>query len=514
MPTALFSLSNKAGMQEFGRKLVALGWRLLASGGTADALAHEGIPVTQITDVTGVPEFLGGRVKTLHPKIFGGILARDTDADRHDLEHLGASMIDMVVVNLYPFQQVSTRKDASLEEAVENIDIGGAALIRAAAKNYQRTTVIINPEDYPDVLAELEASGEVGLESRRRLAARAFAHTAAYDKAIQNYFETNVVNGGEAHHPIQLTLHPILPLRYGENPHQEAVLYGYQASSGPLGGELLQGKTLSYNNLLDLDAAWRAVVSFATPTIVIVKHLSPCGIATAEPLAQAFTRALASDPVSAFGSVIATNRELDGATANAIGDLFVECIAAPGFSASAVSVLQERKNLRLLRIPLLEIDPPYEYRSVNGGLLRQTIDRGDPTGGGFTSGSQWEVVSRRQPTELEESDLTFAWLACQHVKSNAIVFARDGATVGIGGGQPNRVDCVRLAAGRAGEKAQGAVMASDAFFPFPDSIEEAAKARISAVIQPGGSVRDQEVVAAADRHNMAMVLTGTRHFRH
>jgi phosphoribosylaminoimidazolecarboxamide formyltransferase/IMP cyclohydrolase len=514
MPFSLISLSNKAGVQDFSRELVDLGWNLLASGGTADYLKSCGIPVIQISDYTGVPEILSGRVKTLHPKIFGGILARAEPNDLQDLERLAASLIDMVVVNLYPFREIASRPGVQLAEAVENIDIGGVALIRAAAKNYHRTAVVSDPGDYQQVLDELESFGKVSLTTRHKLAVKAFRQTAAYDSAIQQYLASGVIDAGENLDPLELRLYPILPLRYGENPHQEAVLYADQPADGPLGGELLQGKPLSYNNLLDLDAAWRAALAYEKATIVIVKHLSPCGIASAETLAKAYGRALASDPISAFGGVIAANQELDGATAQAMEALFIECIAAPGFSADALEILRTRKSVRLLQVPKPMLSPRYEFRSIQRGILRQTVDLGDPGPSGFSEGSLWKIVSRRSPTEAEKQDLVFAWRACQHVKSNAIVFAKDEATVGIGGGQPNRVDCVRIAAERAGDGSRGAVMASDAFFPFPDSVEEAARAGITAVIQPGGSVRDQAAIIAADAHNMVMVFTGSRHFRH
>jgi len=382
---------------------------------------------------------------------------------------------------------------------VENIDIGGVTLIRAAAKNFERVALLCDPADYPAALAELQAGG-LSPETRRKLAVKGFALTTHYDAAIAAY-----LGGDES---LSLQLYPVQPLRYGENPHQSAGLYSYQPGMGPLGGKVLQGKELSYNNLLDLDAAWRAVVSFEETAVAIVKHLSPCGIATAATLEQAYRSALASDPVSAYGGIVASNRPLDGATATAIKDLFVECIIAPGFSAESLSILAAKKNCRLVEMPDLAIEPAYELRSVNRGVLRQAVDAGDP------AGTEWKVVSKREPTAEEWQALRFAWKACQHVKSNAIVFARGTATVGIGGGQPNRVDCVQMAVQRSGELARGAVMASDAFFPFSDSVQVAAKAGVTAVVHPGGSVRDQESVDAANAAGMAMVTTGVRHFRH
>jgi phosphoribosylaminoimidazolecarboxamide formyltransferase/IMP cyclohydrolase len=387
-------------------------------------------------------------------------------------------------------------------------------LIRAAAKNHSRVTLVCDPADYAAVLAELKA-GRVSPETRRRLAVKGFALTAHYDAAINAYLSGLTPSRAEARpadagadEPLMLGLYPVQRLRYGENPHQAAMLYGYEPDAGPLGGRVLQGKELSYNNLLDLDAAWKAALSFEPPTICIVKHLSPCGIASAPELADAFRAAFASDTRSAFGGVIAANRAFDGATARALGDLFVECIAAPGFSDEARAALAGRKNCRLVEMPDLRVEPPHELRSITRGVLRQDVDQGDPAGG------EWKVASQRAPTAAEWEALRFAWKACQHVKSNAIVLARGQATIGIGGGQPNRVDCVHIAAERAGDKARGSVMASDAFFPFPDSVEAAIEAGVTAIVQPGGSVRDAESIAAADRAGLAMVVTGVRHFRH
>ena len=505
MPQALLSVYDKTGLVDFARGLHALGWSLIASNGTARELRRSQVPVTEVADYTGSPEILGGRVKTLHPAIHGGLLARATEADRGELLNLGWGTIDLVAVNLYPFDQTIAKPGVALDEAIENIDIGGVALIRAAAKNHQRVTLICNPADYPAVLAELQ-KGEVSAETRRRLAVQGFALTARYDAAIARFFSPES--------PLQLVAYPMQRLRYGENPHQAATLYAWSPGSGPLGGKMLQGKELSYNNLLDLDAAWRAAVDFEKPTICIVKHLSPCGIASAQELATAFEAALSCDPVSAFGGVIASNRPFDEHTAEALRGLFVECIVAPGFSKEARAILARKKSCRLVEMPDTRIEPRFELRSITRGLLCQDLDLGDPLQEGAESMGRWRVVSRRSPTEAEWIALRFAWTACQHVKSNAIVLAKGEATVGIGGGQPNRVDCVRIAMRRAGEKARGAVMASDAFFPFPDSIEVAAEAGVTAVVHPGGSVRDAESVAAVDAAGMAMVITGIRHFRH
>jgi phosphoribosylaminoimidazolecarboxamide formyltransferase/IMP cyclohydrolase len=495
----VLSVYDKTGLVDFAQGLHDLGWMLIASGGTAKTLREHQIPVTEVAEYTRSPEILGGRVKTLHPAIHGGLLARPTEADYNELIQLGWDYIDLVAVNLYPFEQTIAKPDIPLDEAIEQIDIGRVTLIRAAAKNFARVTLACDPADYRSILRELH-HGAVSLETRRRLAVKGFALTTRYDAAIARYLGKTSA--------LDLTLYPVQTLRYGENPHQAAALYAYSPNTGPLGGRVLQGKELSYNNLLDLDAAWRTAVSFDESTICIVKHLSPCGVASASQLTQAFKAALASDPISAFGGVIASNRPLDAETSHALGDLFVECIAAPGFSPEVLDMLAKRKNCRLLEMPDRAIEPREEWRSVNRGLLRQSVDFGDP------AGTEWRVVSKRQPTAAESRTLRFAWKVCQHVKSNAIVFARDEATVGIGGGQPNRVDCVRIAAERAGERAKGAVMASDAFFPFPDSIQVAAQAGITAVVHPGGSTRDAESIAAADAAGMAMVVTGVRHFRH
>ena len=501
----LLSVHDKTQLDAFARALHELGWQLIASGGTARAIQAAGLPVTTVEQFTRSPEILGGRVKTLHPAIHGGILARGGERDLQELALVGGELIDMVVNNLYPFEQTVARNGVSEAEAVEQIDIGGVALTRAAAKNFERVTVVCDPADYSPVIAELRAHGATTRETRKRLASKAFALTAKYDAAIATFLEgRSMKDDGQ----LSIVLHASSPLRYGDNPHQQAVLYGYRAGAGPLGGRLLQGKELSYNNLLDLDAAWRAVVSFTEPAVVIVKHLSPCGIASAGSLPEAFTAALASDPVSAYGGVIAVNIALDGATVAAFGDLFVECIAAPGYSDDARALLARRKNCRVLLMPDLALEPDYELRSINRGVLKQTLDHGDP------DTAQWKVVSKRAPTDEERRALRFAWKSCQHVKSNAIVLVQETATVGIGGGQPNRVDCVRIAVARAGAKSQGSVMASDAFFPFKDSVELAASAGVTAIISPGGSVRDQESIDAANDAGLAMVFTGVRHFRH
>ena len=510
----LLSVYDKTGLVDFARGLAVRGVKLVASGGTSRVLREAGLAVRAVSDVTGFPEILGGRVKTLHPAIHGGILSRRTSADQVHIRGQGWSEIDLVVVNLYPFEQAAATPGASIESVVEQIDIGGVALLRAAAKNFAHVAAVCDPADYTPVLAQIEAEGELSADVRRRLAIKAFARTAAYDAAIWHYLSVQRESGQQQ--PLQgdpdllperlvLGLTKLTDLRYGENPHQQAALYALPGTTGPLGGELIQGKPLSYNNLLDLDAAWRAVEPFHRPTLVIVKHLSPCGIACADTLAQAFPPALAGDPVSAFGSVIAANRPFDGATARALGDLFVEAIAAPAFTDEARHVLHARQGCRLVALRQAVPDQ-IEMRGIRGGFVVQERDRGDDV--------DWQVVTRRAPSGAETEALRFAWQAVAHVKSNAILLARGEAAVGIGGGLPSRVDAVRLAVAKAGQRAQGAVMASDAFFPFPDGIEVAAEAGVTAVVQPGGSVRDSRVIEAADRLGLAMCFTGVRHFRH
>lgn len=499
MPRAILSVHDKTGLVSFAEGLVGMGWDLVASGGTARVLHEAGLPVTEVSAYTKSPEILGGRVKTLHPAIHGGLLARATQEDYNELLGLGWDYIDLVAVNLYPFEATISRPGATIADAVENIDIGGVTLIRAAAKNFERVTLACDPVDYAAILAELK-SGGVCPEKRQALAIKGFMLTSHYDASISAYL------GGES--SLRLQLYSAQSLRYGENPHQSANLYVYEPGAGPMGGKVLHGKDLSYNNLLDLDAAWRAAVCHDETAVAIVKHLSPCGIATASSQEEAYRLALASDPVSAFGGIIACNRPINEAAAALMKELFVECIIAPGFSAEALGILTAKKNLRLVEMPDLQIEPEYELRSITRGVLRQSVDYGDPPG------TEWKVVSQRQPSDEEWAALRFAWKACQHVKSNSIVFASGTATVGIGGGQPNRVDCVRIAVQRAGERAQGAVMASDAFFPFADSVQVAAEAGITAVVHPGGSMRDAESIASADAAGLAMVTTGVRHFRH
>lgn len=502
---AILSVHTKTGLVPFAQGLAQLGWELVASGGTARAIREAGLPVKDVAEITGAPEMLGGRVKTLHPAVHGGILARDTEPDRADLAAQGIGMVDLVVCNLYPFEETIAQPNVTLAEAIEQIDIGGITLLRAAAKNFSRVSVVCDPADYEPVLADLQA-GTLDEAKRRQLAVKAFALTRDYDTAISAYLQNIGIDGLPPSLTVQLM--KVQPLRYGENPHQTAALYTTNPQFGPLGGKVLQGKVLSYNNLLDLDAAWRTAVAFEKPTVVIVKHLSPCGIATGATLAEAYPMALASDPVSAFGGVIAVNRPVELTFAEALNDLFLEAIIAPGFSDEAEAwFAAKKKNCRLVTISEADVTR-WEVRSVRGGVLVQDIDVGDP------ADTEWKVVSDRQPSETEWEALRLAWTAVQHVKSNAIVLANASATVGIGGGLPSRVDAVKLAAQKAGERAQGAVMASDAFFPFSDGVEEAAKVGVTAVVQPGGSIRDFEVIKAANDLGLALVFTGVRHFRH
>lgn len=511
MPRAILSVYDKTGLVDFARGLAELGWDLVASGGTARALEVAGVPTTPVERVTQAPEMLAGRVKTLHPAIHAGILARDSEEDMEALRRHRYAPIDLVVCNLYPFQQTVAQHGIMLEEAIEQIDIGGVTLVRAAAKNHARVAVVVDPADYPGVLAMLREAGRVSEAMRQWLAIKAFRMTRDYDTAIHAYLvrQYRLAESGEAlPEVLSLGLTRVEELRYGENAHQRAGLYTAQANGSPLGGQLLGGKALSYNNLLDLDAAWRAVGLYETPAVVIVKHLTPTGIATASTIAEAFPLALASDPVSAFGGVLAANRTVDEAFVEALDTLFVEAIAAPDFSPVAQQMLAEgRRNCRLLRIPERRQET-LEVRSITGGFLIQEIDHGDP------ESTQWQVVSARRPTSDELQAMRFAWKAVQYVKSNAIVLATASATVGIGGGLPSRVDATRLALMKAGGRARGAALASDAFFPFADAVQLAAEAGVSCIVQPGGSIRDQEVIEAVNAAGMAMVFTGVRHFRH
>ncbi len=509
MPTqrALLSVSDKTGLVAFAAALHAAGVELVASGGTARALAEAGLPVAAVEDVTGFPEILGGRVKTLHPAIHGGILARRTEGHLDELRRHDIAPLDLVVVNLYPFQATVAQPNVTLATAVEEIDIGGVALLRAAAKNHESVTVVCDPADYAAVAAAI-ANGGVSAMQRKQLALKAFRHTAEYDTAIAAYLTGQIETEQSGLPPrLQLDLQLAQVNRYGENPHQQGGFYTYGGEQMPFA--VLHGKEMSYNNWLDLDGSWQSAQDFPDPTVSIVKHGNPCGLASADTLAEAYEKALACDPVSAYGSIISVNRPLDLAAAERIAKLFVEVVAAPGYEPEALALFQKKKNLRIVQ-PTGAALRPLGLRSIYGGLLVQEVD----TSQNDMDPANWQVVSRRQPTEAQLDDLAFAWRVARWVKSNAIVFARDRATVGIGAGQMSRVDSVMLAGHKAGDHSRGAVMASDAFFPFADGIEQAAKYGITAVVHPGGSMRDDEVIAAVDAMGLVMVLTGARHFRH
>lgn len=514
---ALISVSDKTGIVEFAQALHAQGVEILSTGGTFKLLTDNKIPAIEVSDYTGFPEMMDGRVKTLHPKVHGGILGR-RGIDEGIMSQHGINAIDMVVVNLYPFEKTVANKDCSLEDAVENIDIGGPTMVRAAAKNHAHVNIVVNASDYANILAELKANnGSTSLKTRFDLAIKAYEHTAAYDGAIANYFG-RMVEGGSADFPRTFNTQFIKAqeMRYGENPHQKAAFYVEKNPQevGIASAKQLQGKELSYNNVADTDAALETVKTFSEPACVIVKHANPCGVAVAESIKHAYDLAYSTDSESAFGGIIAFNRELDAETAKAIVERqFVEVIIAPSVSAEAIEIVKAKQNVRLLAtgewgtVRVKGLD----YKRVNGGLLVQ--DRDD----GIITESDLKIVTKRAPTAAEIQDLLFAWKVAKFVKSNAIIYAKNKHTIGVGAGQMSRVNSARIAAIKAehaGLQVAGSVMASDAFFPFRDGIDNAAKVGIAAVIQPGGSMRDAEVIAAADEHGMAMVFTGMRHFRH
>ncbi len=511
---ALLSVSDKSGIVEFATRLNELGFELISTGGTARLLAEKGLPVMEISDYTGFPEMMAGRVKTLHPMVHGGILGRRGIDDDVMRQH-NIKAIDLVVINLYPFQQTVANPDCSLEDAIENIDIGGPAMVRAAAKNHASVAVVVNPQNYSIVLDELAADGAVSEASRFSLAIQAFEHTAAYDGAIANYFGSRLNPGETTEYPRTLNLQYQLSqtMRYGENPHQTAAFYteGGDKQASVSTARQLQGKALSYNNIADTDAALECVKQFEAPACVIVKHANPCGVAVAASISEAYERAFSTDPESAFGGIIAFNRKLDATTARAIIDKqFVEVIIAPEVAEDAVAAVASKENVRLLSCGNWDsTDNGYDFKRVNGGLLVQGSDN--------ELHQSLTVVSDKQPDEQQMQDLLFAWQVAKFVKSNAIVYASDLMTIGVGAGQMSRINSARIAAikaDHAGLTVEGSVMASDAFFPFRDGIDAASEVGISAVIQPGGSMRDDEVIEAANQHGMAMVFTGMRHFRH
>ncbi len=513
---ALVSVSDKSGIVELGRALAALGVEILSTGGTAQLLSREGVKVTEVSAHTGFPEMLDGRVKTLHPKIHGGLLARrDDPAHLAAIKKAGIDPIDLLVVNLYPFQATVADPDCRFEDAVENIDIGGPAMLRAAAKNHGGVAVVVDPADYQKVVDELKAQGAVSSATRFELARKVFAHTAAYDGAIANYLFSLDEKKHRREYPDVLTLQlgKLQDLRYGENPHQSAAFY---RDARPAAGSLaryrqIQGKELSYNNIADSDAAWECVKSFSEPACVIVKHANPCGVAIgASPLA-AYEKAFKTDPLSAFGGIIAFNRALDRAAAEAIGRQFAEVVIAPRLEADAEAQFAKKANVRVLEVPLSHEHQAHDYKRVGGGLLVQTTDFHE------IDKQQLKVATRKRPTDAQWDDLLFAWTVAKFVKSNAIVYCRDGMTLGVGAGQMSRVDSARIAALKAqaaGLVLAGSAVASDAFFPFRDGVDSVIEAGATAIIQPGGSVRDAEVIAAADERGVAMVFTGIRHFRH
>jgi phosphoribosylaminoimidazolecarboxamide formyltransferase/IMP cyclohydrolase len=500
---ALISVSDKTGLEQFTIALQELGVEIISTGGTARFLRERGIGVKEVTEITKFPEILDGRVKTLHPLIHAAILAkRDNPSHMEVLRQLGVEPIDLLVVNLYPFEE-TVSKGAGLEEALEQIDIGGPTLLRAAAKNFKSVAVVTNPTRYGEILQELREKGDLSEETRLRLAKEVFTLTSHYDAAIAGYLGKL---SGEKGFPGILSIYAekLQELRYGENPHQAAALYkwGY----GLAEGRKLQGKELSFNNLVDLDAAWSLVREFEEPTAVVIKHTNPCGVASADSISEAYRLARDCDPLSAYGGIVGLNRKVDAKTAEEITSTFIEATVAPGYEEEALRVLSRKPNLRVLESPPSDQGTDFELKQISGGILVQQRDK--------KLLAERKVVTRREPTEKEWRDLLFAWKVVKHVKSNAIVLARERQAVGVGAGQTSRVDSTEIAIRKAGERARGSVLASDAFFPFPDAVEKAAEAGVTAIIQPGGSIRDQQVIETADRLGLAMVFTGIRHFRH
>ena len=512
---ALISVSDKTGIVEFAQNLQGKGVEILSTGGTAELLKQNGVSVRLISDYTGFPEMMDGRVKTLHPKVHGGILnLRDNPSHQEAMEAHGIQHIDMVVINLYPFEETISRESCSLEEAIENIDIGGPSMVRSASKNFRDVTVLVNPEDYGIVLQEMEENaGAVTLETRMRLSRDAFAVTARYDSLIAAYLWGQTEATGSFPERWTPSYKKVQDLRYGENPHQQAALYRESGSSDRdiVKARQLQGKELSFNNYIDMNAAWELAIEFSSPSSVIIKHTNPCGVAVGSDQTATFIRARETDPVSAFGGVLGFNTPVTAKTAEEILKNFVEVVVAPGFEPGALELFQKKKNVRLMEMPAL---PEHETRShwdqkrIGGGILVQSADMLtlDP--------NQLKTVTEKQPEASLMDDLKFAWVVAKHVKSNAIVYARNMETVGVGAGQMSRVDSARLAVEKAQKEVRGCVMASDAFFPFRDSIDTAAESGIVAIVQPGGSIRDEEVIQAANEHGITMVFTGIRHFKH
>lgn len=510
MKRALISVSDKTGIVPFAQSLVELGFEILSTGGTKKLLEEENIPVIGVEEITQFPEILDGRVKTLHPKIHGGLLARkDVDVHMEQIKELGIKPIDLVCVNLYPFQQTIEKENVTFEDAIENIDIGGPSMLRAAAKNHESVIVVVDNNDFDQVLKELKDKGDVSLPLRRKLAAKVFRHTASYDALIAEYLTNEV--GEETPERLTLTFELKQSLRYGENPHQQAAFYLKPLSSESTiaHAKQLHGKELSYNNIRDADAALQIVKEFTEPAAVAVKHMNPCGVGTGTDAFSAFEKAFAADPISIFGGIVAFNREVDEATARKLHEIFLEIIIAPSFTEEALNILTTKKNLRLLTIPVnAKAKKEMQLTSVSGGLLVQDQDL-------YTfDDANISIPTKRKPTEEELTALKLGWKVVKHVKSNAIVVCDQDMTLGIGAGQMNRVGAAKIAIEQAGKRAKGAVMASDAFFPMGDTVEEAVKAGITAIIQPGGSIRDEESIKIADEHGIAMVFTGVRHFKH
>ena len=506
---ALLSVYDKTGIVEFSKQVAAAGYELLSTGGTHSSLSEGGLPVQQVADYTGSPEILEGRVKTLHPTIYAGLLARRDSPDHMgELENQGIDPIDLVVVNLYPFVETISKPDVTLADALENIDIGGPTMLRAASKNFPSVAVVVDPADY-DWVGEKLADGGLTVEDRRSLAAKAFHHVSTYDAVVTGYLLGGKSEAEGLPDSLTISLKKVAGLRYGENPHQAGALYSESnVPEGMAGARQLHGRELSYNNLMDADAAWRTASDFSDATVSVVKHANSCGLASRENIAEAYLAAYEGDTVSAFGGIVAFNRTVTTAAADAMEPVFYEVVIAPDYEPQALEILQKKRNLRILAIDKQPDTPGYDLRPITGGVLVQAADaiEEDPT--------TWTVATQRAPSDAEMKDLAFAWKAAKHIKSNAIVFAKDLALVGMGAGQPNRVVSVHLSQRASGDKAKGSVLASDAFFPFADNIELAAEAGITAIVQPGGSIRDDEVIAAADKAGLAMVFTGVRHFKH
>jgi phosphoribosylaminoimidazolecarboxamide formyltransferase / IMP cyclohydrolase len=515
MALALLSVSNKTGLVKLAKSLVTeFGFDIISSGGTAKTLKDAGIPVTKVSEYTGSPEILGGRVKTLHPRIHGGILARrDLPEHIQDLENNQIRGIDLVVVNLYPFAETIKKPGVTLAEAVEQIDIGGPAMLRAASKNFAHLTVLCNPDQYAGYLEQLRQGGVPSLEFRQQCALKGFLHTSSYDQAISSYLSNltpGVASEGELPETLEISGKQIQALRYGENPHQSAAWYQTgETPSGWAAATKLQGKELSFNNLVDLEAARKIITEFTdTPAATIIKHTNPCGTALGNNLHEAYTKAFNADSTSAFGGIVALNRELDADTATELTKTFLECIVVPSCSQAATEIIAKKSNLRVLVLPELGKGEKKNIKVIAGGFLAQVADDM------ITDVSQWKFVTAKQPTESELAELLFAWKVCKHVKSNAIVVTRDRATIGVGAGQMNRVGSAKIALEQASDKAKGGFLASDGFFPFDDSVRTAAAAGITAIVQPGGSMRDQDSIDAANELGLVMVFTGVRHFMH